>query len=228
MNTDIWRVPLFTTLGCLLPILALSIIVAFRGKSIRGGLNLFLLVAIPVIGIVILLVWYNGFIPKKTQIVVGWFMFISSYCVMFLLQILYRNYSIIAGKLVSPGKSQRANNLEKISQFLILYCLMTMLSDLLYVGNANESMRRNGIIWLIAIVLVLWVYYSFEFHQKVFVYRGKVILFSDVEHAEWGNLMDKTELRLRLKNTDKMVTIKTPWEMLTPIDDYIKTNFPHP
>ena len=228
MNTDIWRVPLFTTLGCLLPILALSIIVAFRGKSIRGGLNLFLLVAIPVIGIVILLVWYNGFIPKKTQIVVGWFMFISSYCVMFLLQILYRNYSIIAGKLVSPGKSQRANNLEKISQFLILYCLMTMLSDLLYVGNANESMRRNGIIWLIAIVLVLWVYYSFEFHQKGFVYRGKVILFSDVEHAEWGNLMDKTELRLRLKNTDKMVTIKTPWEMLTPIDDYIKTNFPHP
>ena len=85
-----------------------------------------------------------------------------------------------------------------------------------------------------------------------FVYRGKFFLFSDIEHAEWEDLRDKTKLKIHLKAEEPILenqsnwkriiekikfrfrlyrqasvfTIKTPWEMNVQIDNYLRANFP--
>lgn len=210
---------------CLFPILVFSIIAGYRAKSLRASLALFFKFAIPVMMILLIMNLYIQYLPENIKTTIGWIVFSFSYVTFFLYMILYRNFSIKAGEPVPNSKSNVA---EKASLFFVMYCLLAMVSDLIFVGNVNESMMRNGFFWLLAIVLEIRAYYSFEFRQKGFVYRGKVILFSDVEHAAWGNLMDKTELRLRLKNSDKVIVIKTPWGMITPLDEYIRANFPRP
>lgn len=210
---------------CLLPILIFSAIAGYRSKSLRAGLIFFFKFAFPVTMLLLIANLYIQYLPEGVQITIGRVVFYSSYGFIFLYMILYRNFSIKAGELIPTGKS---NTMQKASLFLAAYCLISMMSDLIFVGNVDESMRRNIFFWLLAIALNVQAYRSFELRQNGFVYRGKVILSSDVEHAEWGNLMDKTELCLRLKNTDKVIKIKTPWELITPIDNYIKSNFPRP
>jgi hypothetical protein len=240
MDTDFLHISIPTSIAILgLLILFFAVAIAIRNKSIGWGLGtmvlllgvaiLFLLIISPFIGFIGLLYLYNQHVPEHTQITIGWVAFWVGFEAFALFFTQYNNYRLQkAGGTVSPGRTKNAQLLRSVLTFLVIYCLLTMASDLFYGTNINESVRRNTAWWIIAIVLFIQSYFSFEFRQKGLVYRGKVILFSSIEHAECVRIMDKTELRIRLKGVNQVITIKTTREMDEPIQNYIKTNFPSP
>ena len=112
--------------------------------------------------------------------------------------------------------------------FLLVYCQVTVLIDSVYRMNAHESYRRN-VFWLIVIMgLALYSYYTFEYREKGFVHRGKVILFSNIGYARWENPWTKMKLKVRLKDTKQETTLKIPSDMSASVNDYVKVNFPRP
>ena len=239
--------------------LILAVFVSIRDKKVVSGviligwIILFSLLFSPFVGAVGLLRWYSRNMPEDTQIVIGR---IALICGMLALSSFaqidaYRTKKI--GNASPSGTTGNAKTWRGVMRFLVLYSFFTMFSDLFYGTNVDESIRRNTIWWVLAVCLLIYLFFSFEFRDKGFVYHGKVILFSDIEHAEWENLRDKTKLKIHLKSEDpapenqslwkkiiekiklrlrpnrkdKVITIKTPWEMNIQIDNYLRANFPH-
>ena len=114
------------------------------------------------------------------------------------------------------------------SLWFVIWGVFILVSVLSYL---QDSARISGGIFVLimAITFVEKTFLTtFEIRENGFIYRGKIILFSDIIHAEWEDLFDKTKLKIRLKSTGRTMVIRTPWEMLMPIDDYIRKNFPRP
>jgi hypothetical protein len=239
--------------------LVLAVFVSIRDKKVVSGviligwIILFSLLFSPYVGVAGLLRWYSQNMPNDTQIVFGR---IALICGMLSLgsfaQIeAYRMKKI--GNASPSGITGSSKTWRGVMRFLVLYSFLTMFSDLFYGANIDESIRRNIIWWVLAVCLLIHLFFSFEFREKGFVYRGKVILFSNIEHAEWENLRDKTKLKIRLKGVepepenqtlwktiigkinlrlrpnrgDNVLTIKTPWQMNVQIDNYLRANFPN-
>jgi hypothetical protein len=227
MDIEIWFVAL-ATIG----LIALLVIVtlALRKKDI--GLGLIALFAIllfitPWAGGVGILYWYSHHIPEETQATIGGIVLAIGLVALGLFNNYYGLYRIKAGYTVL-GRAGNVRLSQNVLIFLVLYCLLTMASDLFYGTDIKESIRQNTVWWVLAIPLAIHVFFSFEFREKGFVYRGKVILFSAIEHAEWENPRDKTKLKIKLTNKEREIVIKTPWELNVQIDNYLRANFPNP
>lgn len=234
MDIDSWNtVDVGIGLGILLlaiGVLLLVVAISRREKNIGCGLLALLLLALifsPYIGLISLLYWYSRNIPEETRTIVG----VSALAVGFLSLelgvIQYNNRLKKAGNTV-VAKTGNVRLSQNVLIFLVLYCLLAMASDLFYRTDVSETIRQNAIWWILAIPLAIHIFFSFEFREKGWVYRGKVILFSDIEHAEWENPRDKTKLKIKLMNKERESVIKTPWEMNIQIDNYLRTNFPRP
>jgi hypothetical protein len=130
------------------------------------------------------------------------------------------------GNIVSLGATGKGWQIA--AGILVLHCLLTMAGAFIFNTSLEDAIRQNAIWWIFALCLSIASFFSFELREKGMVYHGRTILFSDIEHAEWKNLKDKTKLKIRLKNKEKEFTIKTPWKLITPIDNYVKSNFPRP
>lgn len=219
----------FATIGVVS--LAVAIFVAIRSKSVGSGLIVLiylLLSFVAISGAVGQLYLYNKYVPEHTRFLIGAGMSVIGWLVLSPFLSRYPSYTIKMGDIVPQGKTIWARYSQNIAFFLGAYCALTMFSDAFYDGNLFEAYIRNTVWWILMVCLLIPVYYSLEMRERGMLYRGKVILFSDIEHAEWENWPDKTRLKIRLKNKEQKLTIKTPRELNVPIDNYLRANFPRP
>lgn len=208
---------------CLIPLLIISFVIAIRSKSLRAGLGIFLQFTL-IFGLAFVFTWlYETYLPASAQVVAETVtMFIAVFTAV-ALGVLYTINAMKAGKVI-----QRNNNTVSFFVILVIVIAFTPVLLFLFFMNGSSSLGIGSLSLLAIIVLVQSFLLLFEIRQKGFISRGKIILFSDIESAEWENLMNKEKLRIRLKDSRKTFSIKTPWEMITPIDTYIKSEFPRP
>ena len=231
MDTDFWRISIPTAIATIgFFILFFAFVIAIRNKSIGcglGAIGLLLLFLSPFIGFVGLLYLYRWYVPEGVQLLIGKFALGVAFIALQLFNLNYNTYRVKAGYTVL-GRARNLHLSKNTLSFLVLSCLLTMASDLFYVTDVYESIRQIKVWWILALPIAIHVFFSFEFREKGFVYRGKVVLFSDIEHAEWENSRDKAKLKVKLINKEQEILIKTPWEMNIQIDNYLRDNFPRP
>jgi hypothetical protein len=219
MNTD-WQTLLIVTSACLTPILILSIIVAVRGKSFQAGFGLFLLfVGIATIGIAF--IWLYSYIPVKVQRVLTAISFVVFILSVATIGVLSWIRSRRAGRILHQDK----NAVLKMVLSTI-WIVFTLIYSFLFIQRPITLSGAGFVLLLVTMSVVQNFLAKFEIRENGFISKGKVILYSDIGHAEWEDLFDKTRLKIRMKSTSQTVTIKTPWDFLVPIDDYIRKNFP--
>jgi hypothetical protein len=232
MDINFWSIG-FGTIGLLL--LALFIFFSISGKSIWSGLIVvavlsivLLLIAIPTVGL-LGLIFVFPLIPEETQLNIGWFFtFTGLFCVTVFSIIPSIRKRKMAGDFVDKEQRKIAQLTQVAVGFLLQYCSLTVLIDVVHRMNAYESYRRNIFWWIVIICLALYSYYSFEYREKGFVHRGKVILFSNIGYARWENPWTKMKLKVRLKDTKQETTLKIPSDMSASVNDYVKAHFPRP
>ena len=174
------------------------------------------------ISIVLVIVWlYETYLPASFRIIGEKLTAFIAVLTVIVLGIIYRINALKAGKIVG-----RDNNATNFLVALIIVMALSPIFIFLFFVKGLSSLSISFLPLLAIILLVQYFLSSFEIRQKGFVSRGKVILFSDIESAEWENLMNKEKLRIRLKDSSQTISLKTPWEMITPIDNYIKGGFP--
>lgn len=208
----------------------LAIFTAIRNKSIGFGLFMFLtpfILLVPFIVIGGSLYWYARNVSTDMQV---WMGFVAMLFGMGGLSLSTQQFNRMAkmGNMVPLGMTGSMTGWQIAAGIISMHCLLTMSSAFIFDTNMDDAIRQNTPWWLLAFLLFAISFFSFEYREKGFVHHGKIILFSNIEHAEWENLKDKTKLKIRLKNTGREFTIKTPWKSITPIDDYVKANFPRP
>lgn len=222
MSNDFLQIYFISAAICLTPFLILSIVVAIRSKSLRAGLWMFLLFAL-IIGLTFVFVrLYKAYLPVSVREVAETVMMFIAFLTVVALGVLYTINAVKAGKVLH-------RNNKAVNFFVILVVVLAFTPALffLFFMNGSSSSAGIGFLSLLAIVLLVQNFLSlFEIRQNGFVSRGKVILFSDIESAEWEDLMNKENLRICLKDSGQTISIKTPWEMISPIDNYIKSNSP--
>jgi len=221
MNANGFESIFFVTAGCIALILILSLFVSVRSRSFQAGVRLFLLFTLPIGLISVFLIFYSLYLPEQAQ-----YISIASLLLILIVAILIQGFlwwwNARRGGKILHQKDDRAIG---IVHYVILILFVPVFSVLYWMYPTNQLGIVVFVLWGIA--SIVFVYRSvFEIREKGFVIQGKFIPFTDVEHAEWQNLLDKTKLSLRLKNKDKVVTIKTPWEMNVQIDNYLRANFP--
>lgn len=232
MDINFWTIG-FSTIGLLL--LILFIYFSISGKSIWSGLIvvavlsvMLLLIAVPIIGLFGLAFLYQ-YVPERIQFHIG---LLSTFIGLFFTNVFAfipsNRRRKMAGDFVDKEQRKIAQLMQGAIWFLFAYCLFTTQGALLPHDYVFESFRRNIFWWIVIICLVLYSYYLFEYREKGFVHRGKVILFSNIEHAEWADKWNKVKLKVRLKNTQEEIVLKTPLDMSSLIDGYLGKNFPRP
>ena len=230
MDINFWATG-FGTIGLLL--LALFIFSSIRWKSIWGGLRavavtsaVLLFIGVPIIGLLSLMFLFP-LVPEETQLNIG---FLSTFIGIFFAAVFtYASYRRrkLAGDFIDKERRKIAQLIQGVITFLIMYCSFTTQGALLPRDYFFESFRRNVFWWIVIICLALYSYYSFEYREKGFVHRGRIILFSNVEHAEWVDRW-KVKLKVRLKKHEAEMTLRIPYEMSVSMENYVKANFPRP
>jgi hypothetical protein len=218
-------------------ILIVFIYVAFRTKdffiglftSILTSVGVLFLIAIvaPIFGLLGLIILCSQYISEEAQFYIG----LLSSMIGCLALILVFSTPVrrlkMAGNFVTNGQIKSAQLAQGAVAFLFGYCQITVLIDGLN-RNADEAYRRNIFWWIVLICLALYSFYSFENREKGFVHHGRIILFSNIEHAEWADKSNKIKLKVRLKNAKQETTLKIPLELSGSIDNYVGRNFPNP
>lgn len=231
MDINNWTIG-FSAIGLLL--LALFIFSSIRWKSIWGGLRavavisaVLLLIIIPIIGLLSLMFLFP-LIPEETQLNIGFLStFVGSFFPAVFTYTSYRRLRL-AGDFIDKERRKIAQLIQGAIGFLVMYCLFTTQGALLPRDYFFESYRRNIFWWIVIICLALYSYYSFEYREKGFVHRGKVILFSNIGYARWENPWTKMKLKVRLKDTKQETTLKIPSDMSASVNNYVKAHFPRP
>ncbi|MBI3173749.1 MAG: hypothetical protein HYZ25_08520 [Chloroflexi bacterium] len=227
MDINFWAIGI--TIGLLL--LALWIFASIRVKSVWSG---FVLAAVLSMLVAVLMIVLFGpiilfqYIPEKIQFYIG---VLSSLigCLAFALVSLTLGCRLkAAGNYILKEQMKSAQLAQGAAMFLLFYCQITVAIDSIYSMNAYESYRRNIFGWIVNICLALYSYYSFEYREKGFVHRGKVILFSNIGYARWENPWTKMKLKVRLKDTKQETTLKIPSDMSALVNNYVKANSPRP
>ncbi len=215
---------LFAAVTCLTPFLIASIIVAIKVRSVATGFKLFSLFAMFIGTASAVTYLYETFVPAQIQKDVYLYSFLFASVIIVALVGLYRYNAWRGGEIFHT--EQRPASSKTIFAIGMIFVLL-FITPFLSLNLADSSAFIVLLVFTISMV-VRRFFSMFEIRAAGFVTRGNFIQFSNIEHAEWENLMKKHKLRLRLKGKRRAATIKTPWELITPIDDYIKTNFPRP
>jgi hypothetical protein len=208
----------------------LAIFTAIRNKNIGCGVLVFLALSIfftlAIAGIE-LLQWYGQNISVIVQTRIGFITEILGFIALnpFIMR---PNRMVKAGNIIPPGILPHVTGWQILALLLVLHCILTMASAAIVNTNIGDVARQNTLWWILALLVAIGTFFSFEFREKGMVHRGRVILFSDIEHAEWEDWKNKTKLKIRLKNKGREYTIKIPRKFVTPVDNYVRANFPHP
>lgn len=226
INTTIVIVLVIT----LVLIAILAIFTAIRNKSIGFGPFVFLALFMFLVTFIAIggsLYWYARIVSSDTQV---WMGLIAMLFGTGGLSLSTQQFNRMAkmGNMVPLGMAGSMTGWQIAAGIISMHCLLTMSSAFIFDTNMDDAIRQNTPWWLLAFLLFVISFFSFEFREKGMVYHGRIILFSDIEHAEWENLMYKTKLKIRLKGKKRELSIRTPWKSSTPIDKYIRANFPRP
>jgi hypothetical protein len=211
---------------CLIALVVAGIL-AIRYKNIAGGLGVFLLAlfaSILTFGLISPIYLYNHYVPEWIQIEVGSIFSIIGSFSLSVVFFLHVRRNKIAGNLVATGQAKYAYLSQGVAMLLLVYCMLSRLTDV----NEGEVLKRNVFWWIVEICLLLFFYYSTEWREKGFVYRGKTIPFTDIVHAQWDGHWSNARLKIKLTNNEQELAFTVPAEMAPAIDNYLRANFPHP
>lgn len=207
--------------------LVFAVIISIRNKNIGGGLFVLfvaLFASILVFGLMGSLYLYNHYMPDWIQIEVGRvFSIITPFSLSVVFFLHLRRIKKV-GNLVVNGQAKYASLSQAAAMLLLAYCVITPSVAV----NYGEIVKQNVFWWIVTICLSLFFYYSTEWHEKGFVYRGKTIPFTDVAHAQWDGYWSNTRLKIKLKNNEQELAFAVPTEMAPAIDNYLRANFPTP
>jgi hypothetical protein len=133
-----------------------------------------------------------------------------------------------AGKLVVNGQSKNAYLAQVVALFLYFYVIFVLNREFsrLIGTDYQPYSGGNNFWWIMIICCALYWYYSTEWREKGFIYRGKVIPFADLAHAQWDSQWTKTKLKIKLANKGQELALNIPPEMAPAIDNYLRANFP--
>ena len=228
----------FVTVGVVA--LAVGVFFAIRSKSIWTGLGLLiylLLGSALLLGVLGGFSWlinaYRHYVPRLTQIIIDGIVSVLGALTMAGVFIVRGRRSKKAGDLVVNGQSKNAYFAQGAGMLIYFYNLLALM-----IGNFSRLIDTtprpysggNNFWWIMLICFALYWYYSTEWRGAGFVYRGKVIPFTDVVHARWEkkSLWAKAKLNVKLKNGDQELAFIAPEEMVPAIDKYLRTFFPNP
>lgn len=226
MNTDSWQIASIVTIAFLVPILLISIFIGIRAKSAQAGLRLFLLFSIILVAAGFIL-WGLLSLPDEIFNSIFKSVFIASTILMVLSGVIHwLNNKRIGKTITNSGASATTNHLSiLIGLRLIIWAVSAIIFFISADINSGSVASSSLFALLVASNVFKDVFSTFQIREKGFTYHAKVFLYSDIEHAEWENPRDKTKLKIRLKNKEREVVIKTPWEMNIQIDNYLRSNF---
>ena len=225
----------FVTVGVVA--LAVSIFIAIRSKSIREGLVVLiylLLGSALLLGVLGGFSWlinaYRHYVPRLTQIIIDGIVSVLGALTMAGVFIVRGRRSKKAGDLVVNGQSKNAYFAQGTGMLIYIYNLLALM-----IGNFSRLIDTtprpysggNNFWWIMLICFALYWYYFTEWRGSGFVYRGKVIPFTDVVHAQWESQWTK-KLKIKLKNNEQELAFIAPEEMVPAIDKYLRTFFPNP
>ncbi len=216
MNDVNWLSPFRFSLICLIPVAILAFVFMWRAKDILGGVRLFLVLSAPIVAIVFFTWLMVEFLPENifdllirlTSVMLLFFILVSGS--------LYRFNATSAGKSIALNKETNAQIYWMAGLLFFAAAFMELVYNL---GGLNF------LAMLIAANLLGKKFLAFQIREKGIVSRGRLIKFADVHHMEWVDLRSKEKANILLANSQKLIQIKIPWEMIIPVDDYIKKNF---
>lgn len=229
---------LFITVGVVG--LALGIFASIRRKSVWVGLiaviYIFLSSAL-VFGILGGFFWltyaYRHDVPQLTQIISDTVVSMIGYMTVMGVFLIWGRRSKKAGNLVVNGQTKNAYLAQGVVMLLYAYIILAQLNDTtsrLIDTVPQPYSGGNNFWWIVIMCSALYWYYSPEWRGAGFVYRGKVIPFTEVVHARWEkeSLWGKAKLNVKLKNGDQELAFIVPEEMVPAIDKYLRAFFPIP
>ena len=218
----------FYALGaiCLIA-LVIAGILAIRYKNVAGGLGVFLLAlfaSVLTFGLVSPIYLYNHYVPEWIQIEVGSIFSIIAPFSLSVVFFLHLRRIKKVGNLVANGQAKYAYLSQGVAMLLLAYSMLSRLTAV----NEGEALKRNVFWWIVMICFVLFFYYSTEWREKGFVYRGKAIPFTDIVHAQWDGHWSNARLKIKLTNNEQELAFTVPAEMAPVIDNYLRAKFPQP
>lgn len=217
--------------------LALGIFVFISTKNVGYGLGTIIYILLSsalvfgILGGVFWLVYaYHHYISEQTQRLIGLHVLMVGGGMVIGMSLISRRRSKKAGKLVINGQTKNAYLAQGVVILLYVYVILAQLNDTtsILINTVRQPYFGGNIFWWIVIMCsVLYWYYSTEWRGAGFVYRGKVIPFTDVEHAQWESQWTK-KLKIKLKNNEQELAFIVPEEMVPAIDKYLRAFFPNP
>jgi len=220
----------FVTIGVVA--LAVSIFIAICSKSIRDGLVVLIYIFLSfalLLGVFWLVYAYRHYVPVLTQITIDGVVSMISVLTMGGVFLVRERRSKKAGDLVVNGQTKNAYLAQVAGMLLYIYNILAWVGSnfsWLFVTTPQPYSSGNNFLWIVIICFALYWYYSTEWREKGFVYRGKVIPFTDVVHAQWESQWTKTKLKVKLANSEQELAFVISPEMVHAIDNYLQRNFP--
>ena len=226
---------IFVTLG--VGGLAVSAFFAIRSKSIGVGLVFLIyifLCSILFLGVLGGFSWlinaYRHYVSVLTQIIIDGAISMIGILTMGGVFLVRGRRSKKAGNLVVNGQSKNAYFAQGAGMLIYIYNLLALM-----IGNFSRLIDTtprpysggNNFWWIMLICFALYWYYFTEWRGSGFVYRGKVIPFTDVVHAQWESQWTK-KLKIKLKNNEQELAFIVQEEMVPAIDKYLRAFFPNP
>ena len=214
--------------------LAVGILVAIRSKSIGAGLVMLIYIFLSsalVLGILGGIVWliyaYHHYVPERTQRIIDLIVLGVGVVIMSGVFLILERRSKKVGKLVVNGQTKNAYLAQVVAMFLYFYVVFVLNGAFSSLIGVDYQSGGNIFLWVVIVCCVSYWYYSPEWRGSGFVYRGKVISFTDVVHARWESQWTK-KLKIKLKNNEQELTFIAPEEMAPAIDKYLRAFFPTP
>jgi hypothetical protein len=214
--------------------LAVGIFAAIRIKSIWVGMAVLIYIFLSsalLLGILGGIVWliyaYHHYVPERTQRIIDLIVLGVGVVIMSGVILVLGRRSKKAGKLVVNGQTKNAYLAQMVAMFLYFYVVFVLNGEFSrLIGVDYQS--GGKIFWCVVIICCAsYWYYSTEWRGSGFVYRGKVIPFTDVIHAQWESQWTK-KLKIKLKNNEQELAFIVPEEMAPAIDKYLRAFFPNP
>lgn len=214
-----FQFPIIFTIICLIPILFFSIFVAWRVRDLKSGLRFFLLLA-GYFTLIFIGIWlFIDFTPENIQKIIFRLVFYASVLFIIILGLNYLRETLNSGSILVHSK-------RRIIKPLYLFIGMISLISLSGVFTFLE-IRGSGIfLALMALDFAKELFFSFQIREQGIFARGKFYKTSEISSIEWNHKLNKQNITIIMKNTKSIKKINTPWELIIPIDNYIKNNFP--
>jgi hypothetical protein len=201
-------------------------VLAVRKKNIAVGVGIFLIAvfaSVLMLGLIGPLYLYAQYVPERIHIKVGFIVSIIAQLSMSVVYFLQFRRIKIAGNIILTGQAKYAQMSQAVAMLIFMYCLLSLITDV----NEGEAVKRNVFWWIVMVFLLLIFYYSTEWRQKGFVYRGRSIPFTDVVQARWVGHWTNTTLKVKLANGEELA-FTVPAELAPVIESYLRNNFPTP